>query len=222
MSGMSDRIFTIAFGASLGVHLFLLVTQIIPWDWTRVIKQHGPIDVIYEYKIAQEELRQLQAQLAQAKRSSVASTSASEPGDRAQVRIPNRPMLTAEQSISDIMPARPSIVDLTNLAEAARGDPVLLSYFSAIREQIQQTANRRSWLTGEAAEGLVYVSFTLSSGGSVDDTAVAAKSTTAQAALREIALRIVRSSAPFPPFPPSIHESSKTIIVPLEFLLGQQ
>jgi protein TonB len=119
-----------------------------------------------------------------------------------------------------VSPQRGAVIDLTNLVEASRGDPVLLSYFSAIREQIQQTANRQPWLTGEMTQGLVYVSFTLYASGSVERVVIVGERSVDSEMLRDAALRIVKAAAPFPPFPPSMTEGHKTVVVPLEFLLG--
>ena len=96
----------------------------------------------------------------------------------------------------------------------------MLSYFSAIREQIQRAANRRTWLTGEQREGLVYVSFVLTSTGAVQEAAVVSGRSAASPDLRDVAVQIVKAASPFPPFPPSMGEPNKTIVVPLEFLLG--
>lgn len=217
---MSNRIFTICFGISLGLHLLLLIGQLFSLAWLTPRRIRNPLEVIYEYQTAQQELQHLQEQLAQAKRETVAAPSSTELGERATIRIPDRPMLTANQTLAEVVPGRPSIVDLTNLAEAARGDPVLLSYFSAIRERIQETANRNPWLTGEDREGLVYVSFVLSANGTLENVSVVADRSVPLDALQNVALRIVKTAAPFPPFPPSITEPRKTIVVPLEFLLG--
>ena len=116
---------------------------------------------------------------------------------------------------------RSPVVDLTNLAEAAQGNPVLLSYFSVIREQIQQTANKRTWMTGqERAEGIVYLSFVLSPKGHIQSAAVVPERSVSSSALQGVALNIIKSAGPFPPFPPSMDEPSKTVVVPLEFLMG--
>ena len=110
-------------------------------------------------------------------------------------------------------------VDLTNLTSAAQGDPVLLTYFGAIREQIQRTANRRVWmLNDQTAEGTVYVVFVLSRIGEVQSAMIVGDRSVASATLRETALGIIKASGPFPPFPPSFPDSSKAIIVPIEFV----
>ena len=217
---LSDRIFTICFGVSLGLHLLLLIGQLLQIDWLNPIKARSPLEVIYEYQTARDELQQLQEQVAKAKRETVAPPSIANLGERPQIRIPDRPVLTASQTLAEVLPGRPSVVDLTNLVDAARGDPVLLSYFSAIREQIQRTANHRPWLSGESADGLVYVSFLLSANGAIDRLAVVLDRSAPSSALRDIAVTIVKTAAPFPPFPPSMTESQKTIVVPLEFLYG--
>ena len=217
---LSDRIFTICFGVSLGLHLLLLIGQLLHMDWLNPMTARSPLEVIYEYQTVRDELHQLEEQVAKAKRETVAPPSIANLGERPQIRIPDRPLLTASQTLADVLPGRPSVVDLTNLVDAARGDPVLLSYFSAIREQIQQTANHRPWLSGESAEGLVYISFVLNTNGAVERLAVVSDRSAPSSALRDIALNIVKTTAPFPPFPPSMTESQKTIVVPLEFLYG--
>ena len=219
---MSDRAFTVAFAISLGFHLVLLIGQLFSLSWFSAPKIHRPLEVVYEYAVAEQELRHLQEQLSRAKRETVASPAPANPAEQAQIRIPDRPSLTANGDVAEIMPDRSSVVDLTNLVDASRGDPVLLSYFSAIREQIQQTANHRAWLTGETVEGLVYVSFVLSSTGVVERAAVVSDRSVPSDALQDVAIRIVKTASPFPPFPPSMVEPNKTIVVPLEFLLGAE
>ena len=114
-----------------------------------------------------------------------------------------------------------SAIDLTNIVAAAQGNPVLLSYFGAIREQIQQVASGQAWLpTGEHAGGVACVGFTLNREGVVQSVSIVSNRSTPSPLLRDAALRIVQSAGPFPPFPPSFHESSKTVIVPLEFVVG--
>lgn len=225
MRDVTDRMFVIAFGASMGVHLILSLGQMVPLKWlTAPRSRSSTLEVIYELEVATLERQRLQEQLARAARERGAAPSvpsASNRSERPQIVIPTRPSLVMDRTLSDLTPTRSSsVVDLTNPVDAARGDPVLLSYFSAIREQIQQTANRHVWLTGHEAEGLVYVSFLLASSGAAKTIDVVPERSVDSHTLREVALRIVKSAAPFPPFPPSMIEPSKTIVVPLEFLLG--
>lgn len=217
---LSDRIFTVCFGVSLGLHLLLLIGQLLHLQWLNPMIVRSPLEVIYEYHTLRDELQQLQEQVAKARRETVAPPSIANLGERPQIRIPERPLLTASQTLADVLPGRPSVVDLTNLVDASRGDPVLLSYFSAIREQIQRTANRQPWLSGESAEGLVYISFLLNANGAIERLAVVSDRSVPSSALRDIAFNIVNTAAPFPPFPPSMTESQKTVVVPLEFLYG--
>lgn len=219
---MSDKAFTISFSISLGLHLVFIVTQLLSLDLANLPKRHVKLKVIYEEAAAEQPLEVLQERLAQAKRGLAASPAApSILGEQTQIRIPDRPMLTESRSLADIMPDMSSVVDLTNLVEAARGDPVLLSYFSAIREQIQRAANTQAaWLTGDQGQGLVYVSFVLSSSGGVDTISVVSSRSVRAQPLWDAALGIVKTAAPFPPFPPSMADAQKTIVVPLEFLVG--
>jgi len=217
---MSDKGFTIAFSISLGLHLFLLVGQFISWHWYAPSRLRRAVEIIYDYEVAKEEVQRLQDQLARAKREAVVTPTSPGSGLRTQIRIPDRPSLATTTNLGDTTLAHASFVDLTNLTEASGGDPVLLTYFSAIREQIQRAANRQTWLTGEEKEGLVYVSFVLTAGGAAQRAAVLTDRSVASPTLQDTALRILKDAAPFPPFPPSMGEPSKTIVVPLEFLLG--
>ena len=216
---MADRIFTTAFALSLGAHLVLLIGRLLPFHWLQAARSTTMMEVVYEPETAKAELRTLQEQLARATRATAVSTMPSAANPQATIRIPDRPSLTAGQTLADILPDRAAVVDLTNLVDAARGDPVLLSYFSAIREQIQRTANNQTWVHDQTDEGLIFVTFLLSASGAVQEIRVAADRSASSLMLRDVAVRIVRAAAPFPPFPPSLAEPSKTIVVPLEFLL---
>ncbi len=112
-------------------------------------------------------------------------------------------------------------VDLTDLAVAAQGNPVLLSYFGAIREQIQRTANEAVWApTQGLSAGLVYVGFIIGKNGRLQSAAVMPERSTASPQLCAIALQLVQASSPFPPFPPSFQDPSKAVVVPIEFGVG--
>ncbi|MBI2104611.1 MAG: TonB family protein [Candidatus Omnitrophica bacterium] len=217
---MSDRMFLISFSASVGLHLLLVIGQFLSWRWFDLPRQRLALEVIYEtLDDPADELQLLKEQLTRATRETSASPAPSVSGAHTQIRIPDRPLLAAEQPLAALMPDRGPIVDLTNLVDAARGDPVLLSYFGAIREQIQRKANEQAWLAGETHQGLVYVSFLLTASGRLQEVGVVTERSAGARPLWEAALRIIRSSAPFPPFPPSMADPSKTIIVPLEFLV---
>ena len=217
---MSDRGFALAFGISLGLHLFLIAAQFISWHWSAPSRMRRAVEIIYDYEVAKQEVQQLQEQIARAKREAVTTSTSANSGLRAQIRIPDRPSLAAVTSLGEAALASSAYIDLTNLTEASGGDPVLLTYFSAIREQIQQSANRRAWVTGEEDGGMVYLTFILTPNGSAQKIAVLADRSASSSTLRTTALSILEHAAPFPPFPPSMPEASKTIVIPLEFLLG--
>ena len=112
-------------------------------------------------------------------------------------------------------------IDLTNLTAAAHGDPVLYSYFSAMRERIQHTANARSWLPkDESGAGTVSVGFVVDRAGAIQTATVLVDRSVSSAALQETALRLVKASGPFLPFPPSFEQSALAIVVPIEFSFG--
>ena len=236
---MNDRAFTIAFGISLACHALFL-----GWQFTQLARhpQRPPkaLDVVYESRLVERQVRRLQDQLSELKEHRASLPEIKAPESR--IRIPDRPVgvdastlsgsggqgqgIAARApgelggTLSEANATRAPVVDLTNLVDAAQGNPVLLSYFSAIREQIQRTANRNTWMTGNAGGGLIYVSFVLSATGQVQSASVLSDRSAPARPLQDVALRIIKASSPFPPFPPSIGDAAKTIVVPLEFLLG--
>ena len=114
-----------------------------------------------------------------------------------------------------------SAVDLTNLATASQGDPVLYTYFRALREQIQHTANAQPWVPAQAdASGVIYVGFVIVPSGAIQSAAILGDRSAESVTLREAAIDIVRAAAPFPPFPPSFQEATKAVVVPIEFSVG--
>lgn len=217
---MSDRVFLWSFAVSLGLHLTLLARPLLEWKAWSPAPHQTPFEVVYEQEVLRQQLEQLQEQLARATREAIVPAARRELMGSGQIRVPDRPSLTAEELPLSIGLGRATVVDLTNVVEASRGDPVLLSYFSAVREQIQRTANRGTWLSGESAQGVVYITFTLGSNGVVSEVGVVQDRSVASWRLRDIALRIVTTAAPFPPLPPSLPGSSQTVVVPLEFLVN--
>ena len=236
-----DRSFIIAFNISLACHLVFLAVQFIQLPWRVPTVGRSPtLDIIYERREAEPELTRMQRGVEQ-----LAGRSEAVPTPQAptpQIRIPDRPIGQISQELleggtgsgpglsalgggptpetSAESASRSAVVDLTNLAAAAKGDPVLLSYFSAIRERIQRSANQQTWLASRGAEGLIYVSFVLTRTGQVMTSSIVSQRSAPSRPLQEIALKIIRSAGPFPVFPPSLADASKTVVVPLEFLLG--
>ena len=114
-----------------------------------------------------------------------------------------------------------SAVDLTNLATASQGDPILYTYFRALREQIQHTANAQAWVPAEAdASGVVYVGFVIGRTGAIQSAAILSERSADSPTLQGAALDIVKAAAPFLPFPPSFQEAAKAVVVPIEFSVG--
>ncbi len=217
---MSDRGLLTAFGLSILFHLAVLGWGLLPLAWLNRPLSRAAIRVVYEPASARQEERQLQAQLTKARRAAIAGPSPAAARSRPHIHVASRPLLIEAKTLAEIMPQRSSVFDLTNLVDASRGDPVLMSYFAAIRQQIQRSANSQAWLGEADGEGLIYVSFLLASSGSIRDVATVPNRSVPSQQLRELGMRIVRQAAPFPPFPPSFQEAAKTIVVPLEFRLG--
>ena len=226
-----DRPAVVAFSLSLTCHVALVMSSTIhPMHWVAP-RPHRALDVIYDqpHRSPNQDKERFENQVTHlgSPLSPTLQSAGSQglPGAQAplpQIRIPDRAgsgFLPAFHE-SGSMPS--ASIDLTNLVEAAQGNPVLLSYFTAIREQIQRPANQQTWFAGGPNGGLVYVSFVLESNGRVRAATIVPERSSSPHALQEVAVRIIRASSPFAPFPPSFSESEKTIIVPLEFLLGTE
>ncbi|HEX9780272.1 MAG TPA: energy transducer TonB [bacterium] len=218
---LQTRAYEVAFCVSLALHaLVLAAATAAPLRFLAESRAMRAIEVVYEHPPSDGGAERLEQELARAKPAEISAPIPAADVGGVQVRIPDRPSLVPEAPPEDLPSAGRAVIDLTNLIEAAQGNPVLLSYFGAIREQIQRSANAREWLTGEEQEGLVCVSFVLRSDGSLKDRVIVASRSVDSAALRDIAMRIVEAAGPFPAFPPSMEGESRTIVVPLEFLTG--
>lgn len=213
---VQDRVLSIAFAVSVGLHLLFFITRWHAGQFT----PPAPTQFIYEQTAPQHDTRTIRERVLRRQRDTASSPSSLTGSQQAQIRIPDRSLFSTNRVLPDVIPELSSVIDLTDLTTASGGDPVLLSYFSAIRQQIQQVANRRPWAIREEREGLVYVAFVLSSTGAIEETNIVSGRSASSAQLRDVALRIVKAAAPFAPFPPSMTESSKRIVVPLEFLFG--
>ena len=216
---MTDRVLAIAFAVSIGAHLALLLGRVVSLRWLSPPAPQATA-MVYEEAAVKAQLEALQDHLERLKREVAVTAAPPTPGGETHIRIPTRPHLAPDALSPEALAAHAAVVDLTDLVNAARGNPVLLTYFGALREQIQLTANRQTWLGGAPTEGLIYVSFVLLSSGAVQRVEVLSERSVPSEPLREAALRIVKTSSPFPPFPPSMPEATKTVMVPLEFLLG--
>ncbi len=112
-------------------------------------------------------------------------------------------------------------IDLTNLAAASQGNPVLYAYFGAIREQIQRIANTHAWLPEDGINpGTVYVGFIIGRTGAIESVGVVSERSVDSSILQRAALGIVKASGPFVALPPSFDEPSMAIVVPIEFASG--
>ena len=237
-----DPLFLWALGiSSVGHALILGATLLIP-GWGRWLDLH-PLQLVYERHLAQEgqwaaeELRRAHTRRLELPNPSSlpqGALAAGAPGGRglgeaiaigisnslSQIRIGEGQALSLPYADAS-SGAWSAAADLTNVVAAAQGNPVLLSYFSAIREQIQETANEHAWLPkGATTQGTICVGFIVNRLGQIQSASIIAERSSPSPLLRDVALRIIKSAAPFPPFPPSFQDSSKAILIPIEFVLG--
>ncbi len=209
----------VAFAISLALHAIAVGGSAFSWTVGRPRRSPPALEVVYERAAVESELQELQRALAQAKREALGTSMGATLSAGMQIRVPEF-SLPPTEGLNALMAGAASVVDLAHLSAAAQGDPIRLSYFSAIRDQIRDAANRRMWMTPKPSEGLVRVTFILSSNGRIERMGVVGESSTPSDALQTLALKIVSTAAPFPPFPPSMSEPRQAIMVPLEFRLG--
>jgi TonB family protein len=236
-----DPAFLWSLGISVACHLLVIITQTLALPRTSLppIRQKT-MEVVYEHP-ASDRLAEVQDALEDLKTRSAAPPALTVSSHHIHVGTgqggallggipwvgegePGMALGASGSGASALWTGSPlvqaSVVDLSNLAEASRGDPVLLSYFSAIRERIQRTANEQTWMSSEASEGMVYVSFLLTRSGQVASPQALVERSASSPQLHAIAVKIIAASSPFPPLPPSLEGAAKTIVVPLEFLRG--
>jgi outer membrane biosynthesis protein TonB len=239
-SGGADRLLAATIGLSLAGHVAVFAAQLATGGWIELSQPKTPLKLIYQPE--PEERSRLTA-AADPNRIQVRFQDAPEPSRASGAEAlgaADRPA-TMDLLPADFIPKAAlgagaaggmlsvttatgetwsSAVDLTNLAVASQGSPILYSYFGAIREQIQRTANSQAWFQGEQDGGVVYVGFVVDRSGVLQRAGVVAGRSIDSPALREVAVRIIEASSPFLPFPPSFQESSKAIVVPVEFTVA--
>ena len=234
----ADRLFLVTIGLSLVGHVAVFGAQLATGGWTEWSQPKTPVKLIYE---PETEERSRWAATADPDRIQVRFQDAPEPtriAATATLGAGDRPA-TMDMLPPDFVPQATTgegvgggellsvaagsgetwsaAVDLTNLAVASQGNPILYSYFGAIREQIQRTANAQAWFQGEQAGGVIYVGFVIDRNGVLERASVVSGRSVESPGLRDVAVRIIEASSPFLPFPPSFQETTKAIVVPVEF-----
>ena len=236
----TDRLFLTALILSLAGHAVVLGAELMMPGWGGWIQAVKPLKLVYEPVTAQEQA-QLNSERGRRQEGLNAlpgpssAPSLGTPGDGYQPApmVVDVSTLIASIHVGDVIGTggasvsadRPgawqAAIDLTNLAAAAQGDPVLYTYFSALREQIQETANAPGWLPdGVVDPGTVYIGFVVTQAGAIASAGVVSERSVNSPLLQRVALRIVKASSPFVAFPPSFKKSSMAIVVPLEFAEG--
>lgn len=239
-----DRIFAVTLGVSILGHVLVVGMSLSLFGWTGLFSASRPFRLVYEQEQpreeshwSQEEIPRVQDSLKELPGPSGSPLQGSgmdghqlegvfleamqsQLADLLQITIGGS-RKAAATNLSDNSGAWASAADLTNVTAAAQGNPVLLSYFGAIREQIQETANAGRWLSRPVSDsGVVYVGFVVTRTGAIRAVSVVPERSISSLVLQEVAVRIIQSSSPFLPFPPSFKESSKAIVVPVEFSVG--
>jgi len=90
--------------------------------------------------------------------------------------------------------------------EKLKKNPVYMQYYKLIRERIRKNAYRYYNIE---ESGIVYLYFVILKNGSLNQISLSKTNTSASSNLIEIALKSVKSSAPFPPFPEELKTYSR-------------
>lgn len=98
-------------------------------------------------------------------------------------------------------------------------NPNYANYYSLVRARIKQRAyfNYSDNYTGE-----VYLTFVLSSDGTLKELQILENRTTAQQFLRTVGLKSVKEAAPFPPFPKELRYPELTFNVVISFQMKDE
>ena len=224
-----ERLFYLTLAVSLAGHVVVLGAQLMTTGWRRFSSVPRPLKLIYEYEAVKEELSWARQELRRAQaRVREAPDPSSHPFQGAgadgqplegwlqgavasrlsnliaQIKVGDNEAQGLPPSAASLTGAWSTAIDLTNVTEAAQGNPVLLTYFSAIRERIQRTANEHAWLPqGTSTEGTVYVGFVVNRAGHIQSATIVTERSIRSPLLRDVALKILQASEPFLPFPPS-------------------
>ena len=94
-------------------------------------------------------------------------------------------------------------------------DPVYLTYTQTLHQKIRQVTLKNC--PKNFTDGAVFVSFTISSKGELEEVIIVEDKSNAQAILKEVARGSVQEAAPFPEFPKSFNQAKITFNVIISF-----
>lgn len=96
-----------------------------------------------------------------------------------------------------------------------------IGYYRSVREKIRYYADRNYLKEGSAAQGEVFISFTVASSGELLHIMVIDKRSAEDPLLRDIAINSIRDAAPFPGFPQGMNQYQITFNVVISFELNK-
>ena len=139
--------------------------------------------------------------------------------------IEKRPLKQKRNEDTAKKPESPEVCDVKSEDDAHfKKDPEYIkddnpeeyiSYYRAIREKIKRMVARH--YDNQNKEGTVYVLFRLSKRGILEELSINEMISTDNQTLRKIALKSVRSSSPFMPFPETLRRDALTFGIPIVF-----
>lgn len=124
-----------------------------------------------------------------------------EPQTLPEKKIKKRALPTPAKSVKSAAKAEAPLIRSSAelLADPQKGK-VFSSYFSKLKEKIQQTIRKR-YSRASVGEGSVSLVFVLRADGSLENILVRQGESSAAALAKAFAVECVRGSAPFKPFP---------------------
>ncbi len=126
------------------------------------------------------------------------------PANKENILTRSRPKLPRDQAEMKPIVNRPDIIaikkkiTLPPVDMEKMNNPSYLSYYQYVREKIRRAAYQ-NYSRNETGE--IYMAFIISSNGILLDVRLIEEKSSANYYLRETAMRSIRNSSPFPPFP---------------------
>jgi TonB family protein len=96
-----------------------------------------------------------------------------------------------------------------------------IGYYRSVREKIRYYADRNYVKEGTSTQGEAFLSFVVASNGELLHIMVIDNRSSADSALRDIAINSIRDASPFPAFPQGMNQYQITFNVIISFELNK-
>ncbi len=225
---LGNRLLLYTLGASLMVHLMLLPK--VPFvQLVKPKKDMKLIEVAYQQKkkvaakegndkSKNEEIKTLKKEKLTDDKVLLKKTATNSPVIKEVNKLSSQISLTNKPVQLDRLPVERRIT-IPPLKSEKINNPFYLNYYQLVRTKIRNEAYR-NYVDSES--GQVYLTFVLLADGTLKQLKLIEEKTSAQSNLRNIGLKSIRESNPFPPFPPDLKYPELSFNVEISFELKQK